>query len=140
MAAATVLTVGLGAGAAHAVTDPGAVAPATACAEPFHVPLGDLRPNATTTFEFDIARTCEYRIVFFINYPETSSTIETTVDGATLADVITPAKPNQFGTYATTEVFELCAGRHTVTVTVGELPSHLGGDAALRPAFLGDIE
>jgi hypothetical protein len=87
--------------------------------------------NGSKTFTVTVREAGAYEVQYLVSYPESASCISTSVDGRALPIVAVPAEPGSFGAVASTEPFELTAGRHTITVSSSDLPSQIGASATL---------
>jgi hypothetical protein len=110
---------------------PGALAAPSA----FPVPLGLISKydNGTATVTVDVPFAGEYRVSYLVFPPDIEGQIRTVVDGNTLADAISPARPGTYGAYTQTQCFQLTAGQHTFTMTSVRVPSTIGASANLVP-------
>ncbi len=81
-----------------------------------------------------------FQVTYTVSYPDTEGLIHTNVDGTDLPDLITPAKPNTYGTTAKTEPFYLEPGDHQFTLTGADFPTQIGALARLQPTDAPDDE
>jgi hypothetical protein len=73
----------------------------------------------------------EYRVSYFVSYPDTAGLLRTVVDGKKLADTVSRAAPGTYGVYAESVCFELTAGKHSFRMTGVKIPSSIGASAYL---------